>query len=70
MSHKMQKKDYTDAAIALADWLASQDIAPEDGVRVLTMTVVGLIGTLAAKKGVDPKDGGKIIADIIVRSLS
>jgi hypothetical protein len=65
----MTARDYANASKALVDWLASQDIDPEDAPRVLTMTLISYVNVLAKAGGRDPKIGGKIITDIIMRSL-
>jgi hypothetical protein len=65
----MRSTDVGDAAQALLDWLDSQDIVPDDAVRVLTTTLVAIIHELAVTTGRDAKEGGKIIANIIVGAL-
>ena len=65
----MTEQDYADAASALLDWLQSQEISADDAPRVLVMTLVGLIDALAKQNGGNAREGGKIIANVIMESL-
>jgi hypothetical protein len=72
MKHKpprMKGKDFVRASKALMSWLESQDIHPSDAPRVLTITLVAMIRTIAKIKGLDAKEGGRIIATIIKGEL-
>ena len=66
---KMKGKDFVHASKALIAWLQSQDIHPSDAPRVLTMTLVVMIQVIARKEGLDPKEGGRIVASIIAEEL-
>ena len=67
---RMLNKEITDASAALCAWFESQDIDPKSAVPVLTETLIKIIAYLADARGLDPKDGGEIIAGIIVEALS
>lgn len=69
MNYELDSEEVGDAAHALIGWLESQDLTPQDAVRVLTTALVAVIHEVAVTKGLCPRDGGKIIADIIVESL-
>ena len=69
MKHEMTEKDFKHAALALIDWIESQEIAQHNAVRVLTTTVIAIIKEIAVSQGLEARDGGKIIAEIIVESL-
>ena len=66
---KMTDGDVKSAACALIDWLESQRILQHDAVRVLTITTIAIIKQIAATNGLDAKEGGRIVADIIVKSF-
>jgi hypothetical protein len=70
MTDDMKGEDVGAAAEALLNWIESQDINPHDAVRVLTMALIAIIHEIAVAKGLNAKDGGRAIADIIVESLS
>jgi hypothetical protein len=65
----MRSKDVHDATQALLNWCDSQEIAPDDAVRVLTTALVAIIHEVAVATGRDAKQGGQIIANIIVEAL-
>ena len=66
---RMKEEDIKAAGLALIDWLESQEIIRHDAVSVLTTTVIALIKEIAVDQGLNAKDGGKIIANIIKESL-
>ena len=71
LSHapRNDRRDFADAANALLSWIETQDISPSDAARVLTTALVGLILGIARSRGSDAREGGQIIAEIIVKSL-
>ena len=69
MTHRMKDTEIRDASEALIDWLESQDLDPENAVPVLTTTLIALIHEIAVNEGRNAKDGGRIIANIIMRGL-
>lgn len=70
MTHKMKDKDVDGAAEALLNWIESQEINPHDAVRVLTTALVAIIHAISVSRGLNAKEGGRVIADIIVESLA
>ena len=68
-SYEMSGPDVEAASHALLAWMETQDINPQDAARVLTTCLVAVIHEVALTKGLNAKDGGRIIADIIVESL-
>ena len=66
---RMKNEDVKAASLALIDWLESQEITRHNAVEVLTTTVIALIKEIAVDQGLNAKDGGKIIANIIKESL-
>jgi hypothetical protein len=69
MTYEMKGEDVGAAAEALLNWIESQNINPHDAVRVLTASLVALIHEISVTKGLNAKEGGQVIADIIVESL-
>lgn len=69
MTYEMKDEDIKAASCALIDWLESQAIIRHDAVRVLTTTVIAIVKEIAVTSGLNAKDGGRIIADIIMESL-
>jgi hypothetical protein len=65
----MTAKDVDAAATALANWFDSQEIYPEDAVRVLTVLLVLSIHQIALERNISPNQGGRVITDIILASL-
>ena len=65
----MKGEDVGGAAEALLNWIESQDINPHDAVRVMTTALVAIIHEISVSRGRSAKEGGRIIADIIVESL-
>ena len=66
---EMTAKDIDAACQALADWFDSQDIGPENAARVMTVLLTATIHEVALERGLNPKDGGRIITDIIMAAL-
>ena len=66
---RMKGKDFVDASKALIAWLESQDIHPSDAPRVLAITLIAMIRVIARREGLDPKEGGRVIASIIKGEL-
>ena len=69
MTYEMTGEDVEAAAHALLAWCESQDMNPQDAARVLTTALVAVIHGVAVSNGRRPKDGGRIIADMIVEAL-
>ena len=70
MNNEMTDDEIRAASLALIDWLESQEIIRHDAVRVLATTMIAIIKEIAVSHGLDPREGGRIICDTIVKSLS
>ena len=68
-SYEMTGEDVEAASHALFAWMQSQDINSHDAARVLTTCLVAIIHQVAVSIGRRPKDGGRIITDIIMEAL-
>ena len=69
MNYEMTPEDVGDASNALLNWLENQDIKPHDAARVLTTCLVAIIHQVSLDHGLNAKDGGRIITNIIMESL-
>lgn len=67
MSYDMDDMDLLDAAKGVFAWLESQGIDPDNGVPVLATAIMGLIHEIASREGKDSSEGGRVIAEIIMR---
>ena len=68
-SYEMNGADVEAASHALLAWCESQEINVHDAARVLTTCLVAVIHEVALTKRLNPKDGGRIITDIIMEAL-
>jgi hypothetical protein len=66
----MTDDDFSAASMALVNWLCSQNIHPEDAVRVLTTTLIGTLRMVAEHRGLAAKEGAQIVISIIEEATS